>query len=144
MTPRGDGTEPIDDDEIIFRRVPVSRAWYSSETGCSPHAFEPRPDDETGICFVREKYCTAHEAAMQGPSKKGYRIIPLNAGKLRQRGITVVPRPVEGSPGHVELPELNFQALVTDSNRAEELMVQLATELSGDGIGPFVKQSSAN
>lgn len=98
MTPRGDGTEPIDDDEMIFRRVPVSMGWYSPETGCSPQAFAPRRDDDTGICFVRQKYSTAEEAG-RGSSKKGYWIIPLNAGKLRKRGIEVVPRPVVGSPG---------------------------------------------
>lgn len=140
MPPPGDGTEPIDDDEIIFRRVPVSMGWYSPETGCSPQAFTPRPDDDTGICFVRQKYSSAEEAA-RGASKKGYWILRLKAGKLRERGIELVPRPVDGSPGHVELPEVSSSAVRDGSRRAEEIILLLAKELIEDGIGPFFPAS---
>lgn len=142
MTPLGDGTEPIEDDETVLRRVPVSKKWYSPQTGCSPEAFAPRPDEETGISLVREKYCDVAAAAC-GPSRNGYWVIRISARELRRRGIVIEPRPIEGSPGHVEIPALSYPAVQANSQRAEDIMVQLATELSNDAIGPFVPQQPA-
>lgn len=43
-----DGTEPIADEEFIYRRIPVSEKWYDPQTSKhpSPKAFKPRPDGE--------------------------------------------------------------------------------------------------
>ena len=45
-----DGTEPVADDELLYRRIPVSTKWYT-ESGLSPEAFDPRRDETTGISF---------------------------------------------------------------------------------------------
>src|SRR5437867_2518329 len=104
----GDGTEPIEDDEILYRRVPVSRDWYSTTSGMSPVAFEPLKRDDTGLSIVRAKYCSIEQAA-NGPSKQGYFVVLLRAGDLRQRGIEIAPSPIAGIPGHAEITSLTFQ-----------------------------------
>ena len=118
-----DGTEPVSDDEPLYRRIPVSKGWYT-ESGLSPEAFEPREDETTGISIYRGKYKPVEEAA-KGKSKKGYYVAEFRAGTLRKYGIEVVPRPEPDDPGHAELPEL------TCSNRLEpetqERKVRLAT-----------------
>jgi hypothetical protein len=110
------GHEPIGDDELLYRRIPVSKEWYSS-TGLSPEAFDPRADETTGISVYRGTYTSIEEAA-RGPSKKGYYVAVLKAGDLRANGIQVVPRPTADDPGHAELPEL------TCDNRLEKLTLE--------------------
>ena len=128
------GTEPIGDDEILLRRVPETRQWYYETSGLSPHAFEPRKDDDTGLSVVREKHCPI-EVAATGPSRQGYFVARLRAGDLRKRGIEVCPRPIPDILGHAEITSLTFQD--RDSDRSQEIMVQLATELCLDVHGPF-------
>ena len=131
-----DGTEPIDDDELLYRRVPVSTGWYS-EGGLSLEAFDPRPNEHTGISIYRAKYKTLEEAA-KGKGKKGYFVAILRAGDLRQHGIDVVPRPntPEGhDPAHAELPGLTAEN--RDTNSALEQKLALST-LALEVKGPFV------
>jgi hypothetical protein len=82
-----DGTEPVAEDELLYRRIPVSKGWYD-EKGLSPEAFYPRPDEESGISVSRAKYVSVEKAG-QGKSKKGYWVAVLRAGDLRQHGIRV-------------------------------------------------------
>lgn len=106
-----DGTEPVADDELLYRRIPVSKGWYSA-SGLSPEAFDPLKDETTGISVSRGKYKSIEEAA-KGKSKRGYFVAVLRAGDLRKHGIEVVPRPEPNDPGHAELPDL------TCSNRLD-------------------------
>ncbi len=50
-----DGTEPIADDELLYRRIPVSTGWFDPSLAIfpSPLAFRPRDDDLTGLSLVR-------------------------------------------------------------------------------------------
>ena len=131
-----DGTEPIDDDELLYRRIPVSMGWYSDGT-LSPEAFNPRPDELTGVSIYRAKYKTLEEVA-KGRGKKGYFVAVLRAGDLRQHGIDVAPRPntPDGhDPGHAELPGLTAENRDTDS--ALERKLALST-LTLQVQGPFV------
>lgn len=121
-----DGTEPIDDDELLYRRIPVSMSWYSNNQ-LSPEAFDPRPDETTGISIYRDKYKTIEEVA-KGKSKKGYFVVVFRARDLRQRGIEIVPRPdtPDGwDAGHAELPSLT--ASNRDSDAAMETKLALTT-----------------
>jgi hypothetical protein len=104
-----DGTETVADDELLYRRIPVSMGWYSGGE-LSPEAFDPRPNDRpdpdlTGISVSRAKYKTIQEAA-RGSGRKGYYVAVLRAGDLRNNGIAVEQRPRPGDPGHAELPDL--------------------------------------
>jgi hypothetical protein len=117
-----DGTEPIADHELLYRRIPISQGWYDPAIDPKPllQAFRPRSDDVTGISVVRgEPYNTAEQGA-QGSSKSGYFVLVLRAGDLRAHGIDVVPRPVEGISGHAEIT--NLTAMNRDTDQAQRIM----------------------
>ena len=127
-----DGTEPVADDERLYRRIPVSMGWYDDQ-GLSPEAFRPRRDEETGISVFRAKYKSIQDAA-RGMSKQGYYIAVLLAGDLRNANMEVVPRPLPNDPGHAELPDL------TCHNRSEPMtMTRMGrlTDLAMQVEGPF-------
>jgi hypothetical protein len=127
-----DGTEPIADDELLYRRVPL--VWYSTTSGLDDQAFHPHKTlDVTGISVSRAKYKTIEEAA-QGRPDKSYFVAVLLAGQLRENGITVEPRPEPNDPGHSELPDLNA------ANRREDRSLnqqRLLRELTLRVEGPF-------
>jgi hypothetical protein len=89
--------DPIADDELLYRRIPVSKGWYDA-AGLSPEAFDPRADEESGISVYRAKYLTVEQAA-QGKSKQGYWVAIFRAGDLRHHGFQVLPRPQPDDPG---------------------------------------------
>lgn len=105
-----DGTEPIADDELLYRRVPAAAQprRYDPVTGLlSDQAFGPhKKDGVTGLSVSRAKYKSIEEAA-SGRSGNSYYIAVLRAGDLRQQGIVVEPRPLQDDPGHAEPPQLN-------------------------------------
>ncbi len=128
------GHEPVADDEILYRRVPVSRNWYSPASGLSPQAFDPRDDEHTGISIDRAKYKSLTEVAA-GKSKQGYFVAVFRAGDLRARGIQVLPSPESNDPGHAELPQLTCH----NRDQVESLERQsLLTALPISVEGPFV------
>ena len=132
-----DGTEPVADEELLYRRIPVSQHWYDPAAGPQPllQAFRPRTDDVTGLSVMRgEPYNTAEQAA-QGSSKSGYYVAVLRVGDLRAHGIEVVPRPVEGKQGHAEIT--NLTAANRDSDKAKRIMELLAEQLCLRVEGPF-------
>ena len=136
--------DPIGDDELLYRRIPVSENWFDPGSGPlpSPEAFRPHKErDVTGISMDRAR-SPAHpdfrtvEESGRGPSPKGYYVAVLRAGDLRAAGIEVVARPEQGNPGHAEIPDLNAISRRTD--RAQELKRRLADELTLRVEGPFV------
>jgi hypothetical protein len=125
-----DGSEPVADDELLYRRIPVSKGWYDEE-GLSAEAFDPRPDEGSGISIYRAKYITLEKAA-QGMSKKGYWVAVLRAGDLRQHGIRIEPRPEPDDPAHAELPDLTCHN--RDSAEAlerQQRLVELCLRVDG-------------
>ena len=129
----------IEDDEILYRRIPVSKRWYDGKT-IYPEAFEPRPDEHSGISLFRARFRTLEEVA-KGKAKQGYYVASLRVSDLLHVGIKVKPRPdtPDGwDEAHVEIPGLNSGN--RQSNEAEELQSQLA-EIAGrlKVEGPFVK-----
>jgi hypothetical protein len=133
-----EGTESIADDELLYRRVPVSKEWYNTTEGLSPEAFQPRDDETRGISVYRAKYKSIEEAA-KGKGKRGYYVAVLCAGDLRKQGIQVVPRPGPDDPGHAELPDLTCYNRETPE--ADEKKLRL-TELSFRVEGPFVSTTA--
>jgi hypothetical protein len=94
-----------------------------------------RSNDVTGLSVVRgEPYNTVEQAA-RGPSKWGYYVVILRAGDLRAHGVDVVPRPVDGVPGHAEIT--NLTAANRDSDEAQRIMELLAEKLCLRVEGPF-------
>ena len=131
-----DGTEPIDDDEFLYRRIPVSQNWYDPQVDSrpSPEAFRPTQFDKTGLSLSRGKYKSIEDAA-RGMEGKKYYIAILRAGDLRAIGIPVEPRPQPNDPGHAEIPGLTYDNRKTD--RALEWKVLLAQQLCLRVEGPF-------
>ena len=134
------GHEPIDDDELLYRRVPMS--WYSVVTGLHSSAFGPnRVHDSTGISLSRAKYKTAEQAAVS-PSRpdKSYYVAVLRAGDVRQAGMNIVPRPTAGNPSHCECTDLradNYRDTETLERQAR--LVELCLRVEGPFPPPPVK-----
>lgn len=104
---------PIDDDELLYRRISVRSGWFDVNSRVlSPQAFHPYPHDHSGISVFRARFRSI-ESAAAGPSPDGYYVVVLQAGELRANGIRVEPQPdVDGEcdVSHAELPDLNVAA----------------------------------
>jgi len=129
-----EGSEPIGDEELLYRRIPVSKGWYS-DGSVSPEAFDPRDDESTGISIYRAKYITLQEVA-KGKSKKGYFVAILRAGDVSPE-MKLVPKPEPGDLGHAEIPDVTCHNRLTPE--AELRKLRLA-ELVMEVKGPFVPE----
>jgi len=128
-----DGTEPLSDDELLYRRIPVSQGWYT-EGVLSPEAYGPhRERDVDGISFWRAK-CRCLDEAARGRPGKDYYVAVIRVGDLRERGIEPVSTPHKGGGGHVSLPALNAEN--RRSPEAQALKARLC-ELTLKVEGPF-------
>ncbi len=134
------GGEPIEDDELLYRRIPTSTGWYDPDTGIlKSEAFGPhKTRDVTGLSLHRTKHKTIEEAARGRPGES-YFVAVLRAGDLRQRGIEIVPRPdlPDGhrDPAHAETPGLNSES--RKSSETLERQRVLAEGLTLRVEGPF-------
>ncbi|MDP6110621.1 MAG: hypothetical protein QF437_13410 [Planctomycetota bacterium] len=101
------GNDPVNPDEILFRRIPASTGWYrpGDSPPLEPEAFRPNKNDITGLSVFREKYISTERAA-QGRPGKSYFVAVFRAGDLIDAGMRVVPRPLEDHPGHAEIESL--------------------------------------
>lgn len=128
-------SEPIDDSEWLYRRIPASQNWYQPGQQLSPDAFRPNANDANGISLWRAKYVSIGVVARGRPGKSYY-VARLPAGALRSAGIAVVPTEDEGGgqPGHVSIPELSF--VNRRSDRAAQLK-RLLVLLTEEVAGPF-------
>lgn len=130
------GTDPIDDGEILYRRVPASTGWYDPRANppLSPKAFHPIEGDATGLSVYRATYTSLADAA-KGRAGKRYYVAVMRAGDLRREGIAIEPRPLPGDPGHAELPGLTYVTRYSDG--ADQAKVLLAHRLCLRVEGPF-------
>lgn len=130
------GVEPLDSEEILYRKIPVSMRWYDVAIAppLSPQAFGPREDDETGLSLDRAKYRSLAECARGRPGK-AYFVAVLRVRDLWARGINVVPAPLPENVGHCELPQITYQ--IRKSDDVQEKMKILAHELVLRVEGPF-------
>ena len=129
------GTEPITDEELLYRRVPASTGWYDPTTGSlKPEAFAPhKTNDVTGLSVYRAKYKSIEEAARGRPGKSYY-VAVLRTDDLTQHSIEVVPCTLPGDPGHAQLPDLNSSNRKTDQTLERQ---RLLTKLCLRVEGPF-------
>jgi hypothetical protein len=137
-----DGTEPIDDDEFLYRRIPVSQNWYDPtvDSRPSPEAFRPTQFDNTGLSLSRNIYKSIEDAA-RGMVGKKYYIAVLRVGDLRAEGIPMEPRSKPGDPGHAEIPGLTYENRRTDG--AVEWKTLFAQKLCLRVEGPFPSEREA-
>ena len=134
-----DGTEPISDDELLYRRVPLT--WYSPQNGLDAQAFAPHKTlDTTGLSMARAKYKSKEEVAAGQPGKSYY-VAVLRAGDVRKAQIEPVPRPEPNDPGHSELPDLNSQNRKSDRTQGlQRILVAITLSVEGPFSAPDSKQ----
>lgn len=128
------GEEPIEDDEILYRRIPFH--WYS-DGKVDDQAFLPNKErDEDGLSLFRAKYKTPEEVATTVRSGKKYHVAVLLAGSLRAAGLRIEPKPLPDDSGHCVLPDL--VSANRSTNETREKAMSLALALTRDDIlGPF-------
>lgn len=123
------GTEAIEDDEIVYRRVPVDH-WAGPDGEPAPQAFLPhRTADEDGLSFERAKYSTPEQVAARKPHRPSY-VVALRVRDLRRAGLQVDPDPdpEHDNPGHCLMRRLRSE-LRRDSE-TRNIAETLAHELS--------------
>jgi hypothetical protein len=125
-----DGSEPIADEELIYRRVPLQ--WLSPADGLDDQAFAPhKVRDVTGISFSRAKYKAIEDAA-KGQAGKSYYVAILRAGDIRAAGTDIVARPLKDDPGHAELPVLHAAEYKSDRTlELQRVLVRLTRRIEG-------------
>ena len=134
----GDGTEPIEDDELLYRRVRVDDFDPEQDKYPPRQAFHPSRHDDTGVSVFRAKYTSLEEAARNDRGKQYY-VAVFCAGDLRKHGIEIVPRPeFPDQPGHAELPGMTYASRKEDQVKEWEQL--LAQKLCFGVEGPLPKQ----
>lgn len=132
---------PIEDDEIVYCRIPVSRDWYVDGV-LYGEAFEPRKEEHSGISVYRKRFKSLEDVA-QGKSRKGYFVVSLRVSDLRAGGIAIEPRPdtEDGwDDAHAELPGLNAGNRKTDeAEEFQAILAELGVKLPV--AGPFVPEA---
>ena len=126
------GHEPIADDELLYRRVPVT--WFHHSTGLPLHdAFGPNKNrDLTGLSLSRARYKTAEQAALSQQPGKQYYVAVLRALDVRQAGMRIDPRPTADDPSHCEIPDLradNYKETITLERQRR--LVELCLRVEG-------------
>jgi hypothetical protein len=129
--------EPVDDEELLFRRIPASTGWCQpdKQPPLDPEAFRPNQYDVTGISLSRERHTSIAEAARGRPGKSYY-IAVFRARDLRAVGMELTATPMEGNPGHAEISNLKYEN--RKSKQAIQWRFQMAHELCLRVEGPFL------
>ena len=136
----GDGSEPVTDDEIVFRRITEKSGSYNPESDrpVAREAFRPNRNDVRGLSVWRELYKTADQAASAGARRgRRYFIVHIHVGQLREAGVVVEPSPEDGGPGHASLVNMNTSAYQQNKNAVRELAEKIANALIERVEGPF-------
>ncbi|HUG70894.1 MAG TPA: hypothetical protein VMM76_24310 [Pirellulaceae bacterium] len=133
------GSDPILDDETLYRRIPVSTNWYdpNRSPALEPEAFRPNRNDESGISVARAKYTTMQQAALARVGKQYY-VAVLRAGDIRAAGMELAARPLPDDPSHAEITSLTYES--RKSKLAIEWRSLLAEQLCLRIEGPFPAQ----
>lgn len=132
-----DGTEPVDQNERIYRRVHAGTGYYKPDKPLSPKAFKPLSQDTDGISVTRARYVNApQDAAALGTVGKSYYVLEQRAGDLMGVGLTIKPSPqAPDDVGHAVIPELNISKGENDPTLLETM--ERAKNVSFIVHGPF-------
>ena len=137
-----DGEEPIAENEIIYRRVPVSQGYYDPHKAeLSPQAFAPdKTRDTNGLSVERAKYKSAEEAS-RGRPEKAYYVAVYRASDLISSGIAIVPAPhkMDGSfsASHALLTDLtSARRKDSDTLTRKEFLARSFIRVEGPFLTP--------
>ena len=136
------GTEPIGQDEIVFRRVLKSQ-YKPDKDQLSAKGFNPRPSDTTGISLCRANYLPdpkPEAAAALGRAGMEFWVVELRAADLRSAGMEVKPEPSQEFIGHASIPILNAASVDTSDTK---ILTDSASRLPRTIHGPFTGKALA-
>ena len=133
------GEEPIEDDEILYRRVPA--VWCDGDS-VDEEAFLPhRKNDQDGLSLTRAQFKSIEEAAKPPTLRPGkiYYVARLRASALHEADLSIEPKPLEFDQGHCVLPDLRSENRNSDESRrvARVLVLGLTSEDIEGPFGPF-------
>jgi hypothetical protein len=120
-------TEPITDDEWLYRRIHKDRFRNNRTPFVSPSAFEPRTKgnamDHDGISFYRAD-CLNHPAdilaMITDPEKRPANgIVKVSVAEVKEMGLTVTSTPQADIRGHVSILELSAANYLDECFRAK-------------------------
>lgn len=133
---------PIDDDELLLRRIPASQNWVSADkASVDPLAFRPSERDVSGLSFGRAKYNTPVQEAAKGGHGKQFYVAVRSVDRMRGAGMQVVGKPLTDDLGHAEVADLTFTNRRSD--RVRELVQRLracVVEIQGPFDGERVRE----
>lgn len=132
-------TDPITDDEWLFRRVRIQQFRAGKVPRVSPTAFEPRilgrDPDHDGISLYRAA-CLADPsevfATIQPDRWCEYGIVRIPVSWLRSQNLSVKIAPDNRVKGHVVIPELNAHDYKSNKSSFAVIKLALATLASED------------
>ena len=136
--PLKEETEPITDDEWLYRRVHTMRFRTARTPFVSPSAFEPnvkgKYPDTDGISLFRADCLRSAEdilANISDPEKrKANGVVKLQVSELKSLGLSVKSTPDDNLRGHVSVPELSAGTFVKEKTRCKDCMKKLAELVS--------------
>lgn len=133
--------QPISNDELLLRRVHVTRFDNKRIPIISPSAFEPRvkgnDPDLDGISLYRlDCLESPHDALsmIQDEAKRkksgvvGLQVVEVQ--QLESMKLTVKADRDEKIPGHVVIPELNAKEYAQDKEKFKLTLLELAIQAS--------------
>lgn len=140
--PKKEETEPITDDEWLYRRVHATRFRTNDSPYVSPSAFEPRirgeDIDEDGISLFRadcletadDILALIHDSAKRNANG----VVKVLVSEIRAIGMSVRSTPRKDIRGHVSIPELSSAAFRDKDMRqkCKEWIYRLAEFASPD------------
>lgn len=128
-------SEPISEDEVLWRRVRREKFRSDQTPALSYKAFEPRikgrEPDVDGISLFRASCLSSPTVIRGNPNENGIVQIPVVA--IRRMGLTVVSSPTEAVPGHVVIQEINAAGWVSSKDRLRMIVEELALIASEPG-----------
>jgi hypothetical protein len=127
-----DETDPVADDEQVYRRIHIQYFRSDSAISVQRGAFHPTEADDTGISIYRASFVSPGELI---PADKAtlYYVARLPVRELRNLGLSVVAEPMpDGPPGHALIPELARASYVANKRQWAPILVQLAALASVD------------
>ncbi len=130
-----DENEPVDDSELIYRRIHPNFYNPALRVAVLPEAFRPSRNDTTGLSVLRACFAKPQDTlANRDPAKvSGYYVARLSVRELQNLGLTVEPEPApDGPPGHAVIPELSWQAYQAQKQHGKLILVELAKLASAD------------
>ena len=124
--------EPIDRDELLYRRVIHNHYKQGDPTLPLPYAaLKPEKRDITGLSLFRNRYRTAESIVR--PGRPDY-VAVFHVGTLLDNGINVVISEAGGS-GHVEIPDVTYDR--RKDIHVTEIIDLMTKELYREVLGPF-------